>query len=105
MHLDNIGYLVAVLVDVEELQDDAGVAEDDDRGGHDQVEGEHGDDKGEAFVLHLSPGQRAGQAKGLGPVSAPAQYGAQGPEQGVEPRPRAQELHVAAADLLICPQR
>lgn len=93
MQLDDVGDSVAVahrlLVGEVELDSNAEVAADDDHGGDGQVEGEHGDDEGEALVFHLRPGQRAGQAERLGAVAAPAQHGEQSPHQSVEPDPHA----------------
>lgn len=106
MEFDNVGDSVAVvhrlLVGEVELDGDAKVAAEDDDGGHDQVEEEYGDHEREGLVLHLPPGQRAGQAKGLGAVSTPAHYGEQSPDQSIEPGPQAQHLHLLPADFLPC---
>lgn len=76
MELDYVGDAVAIVhrLFVGEIEVDgyAEVAAEDDDGGHDQVEGEHGDDEGETLVFHLPPGQGAGQAEGLGAVPPPA---------------------------------
>ena len=104
MHLDDVWDIFAVvegLVGNVQLQGNAKVATKDDEGGPQQVEGEDGDDEGEALFLHLSPGQGAGKAKGLWTVPAPAQEREAGPQQGIEPRPQTQELHVPPADLLL----
>lgn len=61
MQLDNIRDSVAVVhrffVGEMELDGDAKVTADDDDRRYGKVEGEHGDDKREALVFHLSPGE------------------------------------------------
>lgn len=107
MDLDNIEDSVVLVhrlfVGEIELDGDAKVAAGDDDRRYDQVEGEHGDDKGrEALMFHLSPGKRTGQAKGLWPVPSPAQNGKQSPDQSVQPDPHAQQLCFLPADFLTC---
>lgn len=99
---DLVPVVQRLLVRDVELDGDAEVAAEDDDGRYGEVEGEHGDDEGEALVLHLPPGERAGQAEGLRAVAAPAQQGEQSPEQRVDPRTQAQQLHLPQADLLPC---
>lgn len=109
MELDHIWDSVAVVhrlpVGKIELDGYAKVAAEDDDGRYGQVEEEHGDDKGEAVVFHISPGQRAGQAKGLWPIATPAQYGEQSPDQSIQPGPQAQHLHFDPSDFLSCRER
>lgn len=109
MELDDVGHSVAVLqrpfVGEVQVDGDAEVAADDDGCGEDEVEGEHGDDEREALGFHLAPGERAGQAEGLGAVPPPAQEGAQRPDQSVEPDPQTQHLHFTHADFLICEKK
>lgn len=109
MQLDDVGHVVGVvhglLVGDVEVDGDAEVAAADDDGGRHQVEGENGQHEGEALVLHLRPGQGAGQAEGLGAVAAPAQDGEQGPDQAVEPDPHAHDFHRPPGDLLVCSGR
>lgn len=61
MELDNIGDSVAAVhrlfVGEIELDGNAKVAAGDDDRRHDEVEGEHRDDKGESLMFHLSPGK------------------------------------------------
>lgn len=106
MELDDVWDSFAVVhglfVGEEEVDGDAEVAADDDHGRSDQVQGKHGDDEREALVLHLRPGQRAGQAEGLGAVTPPTQDGKQSPDQSVEPDPHAQQLHRLPTDFLPC---
>lgn len=106
LQLDDVGHVVDVvhglLVGEEKVDGDAKVAAADDERGRHQVEGEHGQDEGEALVLHLGPGQRAGQAERLGAVTSPAQDGEEGPDQTVEPDPSAHELHRLPGDFFIC---
>lgn len=106
MHLDDIGYSVAVvqgfLVGEIKVDGDTKVAADDDDTRQGEVEGEKGDDKRETLAFHLSPGERAGQAKGFRAVPSPAQDGEQSPDQTVEPGPYAHDLHCLPADFLNC---
>ena len=96
VQLDDVGDLkspdAGVPVGEVELEADAGVAADDDEKGEHQVDDEHGDDEGEAVLLHPHPGQGAGQAEGFGAVPAPAHDGEQGPGESVQPDPHAQDL-------------
>ena len=109
MELDDVGHSVAVLqrpfVGEVEVDGDAEVAADDDGCWDDEVEGEHGDDERAALGFHLAPGERAGEAEGLGAVPPPAQEGTQRPEQSVEPDPQAQLLHRTHADFLTCKKK
>lgn len=60
MELDDVRDALAALclsVGEVELEGDAKVAADDDGRRHGEVEGEHGDDKREALVFHLPPGE------------------------------------------------
>lgn len=83
MEFDDVGDSFAVVhrlfVGKIQVDGDAKVAAHDDDGRHDEVEGEHGDHEREAFIFHLSPGEGAGQAKGLQAVPSPAQNGEQSP--------------------------
>lgn len=106
MQLDEVGHVVNVvhglLVGEEEVDGNPKVAATDDNRGRHQVEGEHGHDEGEALMLHLRPGQRAGQAEGLGAVTSPTQDGEKCPDQAVEPDPRAHDFHRPPGDFFIC---
>lgn len=108
MEFDDVGDVVAVgrlLVGEVQLHGDAEVTADDDHAGQHQVEGEEGDDERGALVFHLPPGQRAGQPEGLRAVPAPAQNRKQRPDEAVQPRPQAQDLHLLPADFLFCKQK
>lgn len=107
VEFDDIGDVVAVrrlFVGEVKLHGDAKVATDDDHAGQDQVEGKEGNDERGAFLFHLPPGQRAGQPEGLRAVPPPAQDRKQGPYEGVQPGPQAQDLHLPPTDFLLCKQ-
>ena len=106
LHLESVGDVVAVFDGLEghaQAEHDACVAGDDDDGRDGQVHGEHADHEGDTVgdVPHVGPGQRAGQAEGLGPVLAPASEREGGPQQGVEPCAHHQQLHVPLAHPLL----
>ena len=76
LHLHSIGDKVAVvrrLVGDIEPKGNTKVAGDNDDGWNGQVHGKHADDEGRAVLLHLAPGQCAGQAEWLRAIPAPAQ--------------------------------
>lgn len=76
MELDNVWDLVAVIhhlfVCEIEFDGDAKVAADYDDNRQGEVEEENRDDEREALIFHLSPGKRAGHAKGLRAIPSPA---------------------------------
>lgn len=106
MELDNVGHSVAVVhrlfVGEVEVDGDAEVGAGDDDRRNGEVEGEQEDDEREALVLHLAPGEGAGQAEGLGTVPPPAQDGEQSPDQSVQPDPQAQDLYLLPANCFLC---
>lgn len=108
MELDDVRDALAALclsVGEVELEGDAKVAADDDGRRHGEVEGEHGDDKREALVFHLPPGEWAGHTEGFWPVPPPAQDGEQSPDESVQPRANTQHLYLLPADFLLCSER
>lgn len=61
------------------------IGEDDDYEGHDEAEDKQADDVGYAVGSLGRPFDRAGGARTLQAIAAPAEEGRQGPDQGVDP--------------------